>query len=129
MTSAAAVASTALLLALLSPVASATEIYKCEDVHGNVAYRETPCPEVSGGPDETAADATPAEDSFYAPHNPQPLATARERTPQDIDACKQPLRDAIDLIEAEMLRGYPAGEGEEFKAKLIELTQRMRACE
>lgn len=115
-TAAAALAGIALLLASPGRPPWATEIYKCKDEHGNVAYREMPCE------DESARPAG-------APDNPEPLQVERKRTAEEIDACKQPLRDAIDVIEAEMLRGYPAGRSDEFKARLIELTQQMRACE
>ena len=54
---------------------------------------------------------------------------ADRAAPQDVEACKIPLREAIDAIEAEMLRGYSAEQGEEFKQELRVLTQQMRACE
>jgi len=56
------------------------------------------------------------------------VPVASNRTHEDVEACKDPLRDAIDEIEAEMLRGFSPQEGEEFKVKLRTLTQEMRAC-
>jgi hypothetical protein len=51
------------------------------------------------------------------------------RSADEVEACKEPHRDAIDAIEAEMLRGYSAEQGETFKQELRTLTQAMRACE
>lgn len=55
-----------------------------------------------------------------------PVASNQSR--EEVEACKKPLREAIDKIEAEMLRGFSPQEGEDFKVKLRTLTQEMRAC-
>ena len=59
-----------------------------------------------------------------APQTP----VASNLTDEEIEACKDPLRGAIDAIEAEMLRGFSPQQGEEFKVQLRTLTQEMRAC-
>jgi hypothetical protein len=50
------------------------------------------------------------------------------RSFEETEECKNPLRDEIDAIEAEMLRGYTSEQSEDFKQRLIELTKEMRAC-
>ena len=103
------------------------------DAQGNVAYQQTPCPvakeklkekpEATELPEATKSpEATELPEATESPEQLEGLAV------QDIEACKEPLRDAIDEIEAEMLRGFSAQQGEDFKAKLRTLTQEMRAC-
>ena len=58
---------------------------------------------------------------------PQAPAESNQ-THEEVEACKDPLRDAIDEIEAEMLRGFSPEQGEEYKVKLRTLTEDMRAC-
>ncbi len=112
-----AVLSILLLLAVL-PANADTEIHKCVDADGNVAYQQTPCPVVK---EETPEVVEQAE-------QPPQALVASDLTPEEVEACKDPLRDAIDEVEAEMLRGFSPEEGEEFKVKLRTLTQEMRAC-
>jgi hypothetical protein len=108
----------ALLLLGLSPVHA--DIYKCMDPEGNVAYQQTPCPVEKK---EAPVDQAEAEESDEV----EPPAIDN-RSHEDVEECKDPLRDAIDDIDAEMLRGYTAAQGEGFKVKLRTLTQEMRAC-
>jgi len=109
-----------LALIMLGSTAVQADIYKCEDEQGNVAYQQLPCPvvnkavEVPEEPEKTADEPPPA---------------AEHRSPAKVEKCKEPLHDAIDAIEAEMLRGYSAEQGENFKLRLRTLTQQMRACE
>jgi hypothetical protein len=107
------------LLAALSANAD-SEIYKCVDVDGNVAYQQTPCPVVK-------EEAEVVEVVEVVEEVPQAPAESNQ-THEEVEACKDPLRDAIDEIEAEMLRGFSPEQGEEFKVKLRTLTQEMRAC-
>ena len=123
---------TSLTALLLSAPLASSDIHKCVDEDGNVAYQQTPCPEpVESEPlvpvpalEEESPPATAAE----PPADPEP-AIAELKKPADVEVCKIPLREAIDEIEAEMLRGYSAERGEEFKQELRVLTEAMRACE
>jgi hypothetical protein len=99
------------------------EIYKCVDADGDIAYQQTPCPVVR----EEAEVVEVVEEVEVAEEAPQ-TPVASNQTHQEIEACKGPLRDAIDEIEAEMLRGFSPEQGEEFKVKLRTLTQEMRVC-
>ena len=119
------------MLLISAPLAS-SEIHKCVDEDGNVAYQQTPCPEpVESEP----LEPVPAADSESLPVvTEEPSAESEQvraelKRPVDVEACKIPLREAIDEIEAEMLRGYSAERGEEFKQELRVLTESMRACE
>jgi hypothetical protein len=119
------------LLAALSANAD-SEIYKCVDADGNVAYQQTPCPvvkEVADGLEavEAVEAVETVETVEVAEELPQPPASSN-LTQEEVEACKDPLRDEIDEIEAEMLRGFAAEQGEAFKVKLRTLTQEMRAC-
>ena len=101
------------------------DIYKCVDQDGNIAYQQTPCP-VESETSETLQLDDADEDG--AARTPQANG-AVNRSSRDVEACKGPLRDAIDQIEAEMLNGYSPEQGEEFKSRLRGLTDEMRACE
>lgn len=114
-----------LLLLVAASVNAESEIHKCVDADGNIAYQQTPCPvekkktEVVELPEEMKA--------LQEEQLPQAPAVSN-RTHEEVEACKDPLRDAIDEVEAEMLRGFSPDQSEEFKAKLRTLTQEMRAC-
>lgn len=56
----------------------------------------------------------------------QPVAT--RRSAEDTAACKQHYRDAIDEIDAEMRRGYSSGQGEVYRQRLRQLTEKLREC-
>ncbi len=102
-----------------------SEIYKCVDADGNVAYQQTPCPVVKVEP-EVVELPEQLEEAEEAEVLQAPAASNQSR--EEVEACKDPLREAIDEIEAEMLRGFSPEQGEEFKAKLRTRTQEMRAC-
>ncbi len=128
-----------LFLLFLSPLASAqTEIHRCVDEDGNIAFQDSPCPEspadaapgpATDVPVDTVADT--AETPPDAEHEDvvSYLPVESDRSIEEVEACKEPHRDAIDSIEAEMLRGYSAEQGETYKQELRTLTQAMRACE
>jgi hypothetical protein len=78
--------------------------------------------------DESLTEAIPAED-FEPAEVVSYEPVASNRSAEEVEACKEPHRDAIDNIEAEMLRGYSAEQGEIYKQELRTLTQAMRACE
>lgn len=123
---------TSLTVLLVSAPLAFSEIHKCVDEDGNVAYQQTPCPEpVESEPLAPVPSVEPESSPVAADEPPVEAEQVRAelKRPQDVEACKIPLREAIDEIEAEMLRGYPAERGEEFKQELHVLTEAMRACE
>lgn len=120
-------ASLTVCLLLVTLLAKADiEIHKCVDTDGGIAYQQTPCPEPQEKPEIVEAEepAKPVEVDEQLPQ----VAVASNRSADEVEACKEPLRDAIDAIEAEMLLGFSPQQGEEFKVKLRTLTQEMRAC-
>ena len=123
---------TSLTLLLSSAPLASSDIHKCVDEDGNVAYQQTPCPEpVESEPLEPVPAAEPELTPVTTEEPPEEpdLVRAEMKKPEDVEACKIPLREAIDEIEAEMLRGYSAERGEEFKPELRVLTEAMRSCE
>ena len=128
---------TSILLLILSPLAFAqTEIHKCVDVDGIVAFQDSPCPEPAAQPEPEAKSADEASIGALRPADevePEDVVSyvpvASNRSVEEVEACKEPHRDAIDSIEAEMLRGYSAEQGETYKQRLRTLTEAMRACE
>jgi hypothetical protein len=119
-----AVLSILLLLVTFSANAD-TEIHKCVDADGNIAYQQTPCPVEKDKPEVVSVPEQLEEPEEEQP-SPPPIAS--NLTHEEVEACKDPVRDAIDEVEAEMLRGFSPEEGEAFKVKLRTLTQEMRAC-
>ena len=130
------------LLALnYSVPAAASEIYKCVDKDDNITYQQMPCPEEveeaevpetviaemeADEPAEAAAATPVASNSGAAPRR------GRTRSVDAVDAveaCKTPIRNMIDAVEAEMLQGYSEEQGELFRNELHGLTERLRACE
>jgi len=122
------------------PALAQSEIYKCVDADGNLIFQDSPCPEPAAEP-EAEPGAEPASEPTVAEPAPVPTAAAvpadgvsyvpvaSNRSATEVEDCKDPHRDAIDEIEAEMLRGYSAEQGESYKQELRALTDAMRACE
>ena len=133
------------LLALYcSGPAAASEIYKCVDKDDNITYQQMPCPEeveeaevpetviAEMEVDEPAeeAAATPVANNTGAPGPAPRRGRSRSVDPVDaVEACKMPIRNMIDAVEAEMRQGYSPEQGELFKTELHGLTERLRACE
>ena len=122
------------------------EIHRCPQPDGTVSFQETPCPDPApDSADDTADDEpTPAEavgsDDFFDFVNPydQP---ANENTAPDTsvdlpaeisrsrEVCEKTTRDAIDAIDLEMREtSYTKEEGDAYLARLLELTEQLRAC-
>ena len=119
-----------LLIAALTPAAHA-EIYKCKDEHGNVAYRQTPCPvekpeETPVTPDIDAEIVEPAQDEEVTESLPEPSS---RRPDEQLKDCKERYRDQIDEIDAEMLTAFSPEQGAAYKERLLALTKQLRACE
>jgi hypothetical protein len=118
-----------LLFLLATLLANAdVEIYKCVDADGNVAYQQIPCPVVKEEEAAEVIDVIEVDEVDEVAEEAPQTPVASNLTDEEIEACKDPLRNAIDAIEAEMLRGFSPQQGEEFKVQLRTLTQEMRVC-
>ncbi len=127
-------------LLLASAQASAdTEIHRCVQEDGSVSFQETPCPEpapvVADDPGEDSV-AVDTDDDFFDFENPfdQPPAEIVDVEPsvpvpsEDRAECEKLTRDAIDVIDREMQQGYSEEQGQEYLARLMVLTEQLRAC-
>ena len=109
-------------LLLIGAAAAGADIYKCTDDQGNVAYLQTPCPVEKKAVVEPPTEEISDEVEYS-------LAPADgNRSFEEIEACKEPYRDEIDEIDAEMRVAYSPEQLEEYKKRLRTLTQQMRAC-
>ncbi|MGI9270803.1 MAG: DUF4124 domain-containing protein [Woeseiaceae bacterium] len=122
-----------LLYALLLAASPAvgTDIFKCTDEEGNVAYLQTPCPEAKNPAAQTPVDTEDADavsdtPAFEDPYTLAPITS--DRSFEEIEECKQPYRDEVDEIFAALGGAYTPEQGEDFKKRLRTLTQQMRAC-
>ena len=70
------------------------DIYKCVDEDGNLTYQQTPCPVESKSAETLESDETAEADDTRAPQ----ANSVVSRTVKEVEACKNPLRDAIDGI-------------------------------
>jgi len=111
-------------LCLFSTARAQTQIHKCTDADGNVAYSQLPCPPPPANvepekaePDTEAVTEVPVEEPAAEPE-------------QVIDrsACKKRYRDAIDAIDAEIGREYSPAKAEQYKERLLALTRKLRRC-
>ena len=138
--------STLLVLMLAAASAAAdTEIHRCLQEDGTIAFQEMPCPkqgvdadDVSKSDESRGAGENPASDDAFDFVNPfdeparTPAAaeTARPEPPsQDRAECEKTTRDAIDAIDLEMREtAYTKEQGEEYLTELLVLTQQLRGC-
>jgi hypothetical protein len=128
------------VIALVLPAATLgadTEIHRCPQQDGTVAFQETPCPPIQGDAaqhDISAPESTLPEDAFFDfdnPYNgeePEPEPAAAAPASADQAVCVKSTRDAIDEIDDKMRKGYSKEEGQSYLAELLELTRRLRAC-
>ena len=130
------------LLALYcSGPAAASEIYKCVDKDDNITYQQMPCPEeveeaevpetviAEMEVDEPAEEAAPTPVASNSGAAPRRGRTRSVDAVDAVEACKTPIRNMIEAVEAEMLQGYSEEQGELFRNELHGLTERLRACE
>ena len=115
------------LVAVWTP-ATGAEIYKCTDEDGNVAYMQLPCPVEKAETVELASDAGDVMESSPEPQTPAPQASSSRQPDEPLEVCKKRYRDQIDQIDAEILSAYSPEQGDEYKEKLLVLTQQLRAC-
>ena len=128
----------------LAPISAGaqTEIHRCAQADGTVAFQETPCPEPETAPAEVASDVasqtatTPADEDVdfidpfdAAPDGSQPSdADTRMPISQSRADCEQETRDAIDAIDLELQRDGAAAQRERYLERLLALTEQLRAC-
>lgn len=145
------------LLSLLQhrDVAAQTEIHRCEQPDGTVAFQGQPCEELppARSPGDVASDegkddgpkddeptddepepATPGtDDVFDSPFDApaQPVARPQDETgpPSEERArCEKRTRDAIDAIDLEIRRESSADQRDQYLPRLRKLTEELRAC-
>ncbi|MGI9203300.1 MAG: hypothetical protein ACR2Q3_04795 [Woeseiaceae bacterium] len=134
-----------LLTLVAASVSAQTEIHRCLQEDGTIAFQEMPCPEparitddqdVKGG-DQLDAETTVPADSysdfvnpFDAPENVSVIPDTESDRPvsQDRATCEKTSRDAIDAIDLEMREGYTKEQGERYLSDLLVLTKQLRAC-
>ncbi|MFW2404225.1 MAG: hypothetical protein ACN4GT_05610 [Gammaproteobacteria bacterium] len=135
-----------LLMLVGTSVTANTEIHRCSQEDGTVAFQEMPCPEPAMNADDGGDAAERHSDSglpaaddgvfdfanpFDEPASPstpmEPMPP--ERASSDRTECVKMSRDAIDAIDREMREtAYSKEQGQEYLAELLELTQQLRAC-
>ncbi len=101
---------------LLNTASAQTQIHKCTDADGGVAYSQLPCaPQKSVESEKTEPDAK---------------AESQEEPELDTNrsACKKRYREAIDAIDAEIGREYSPDKAEQYKQRLLLLTRKLRQC-
>ena len=125
---------------LLAARAAASEVYKCEDPEGGIVFQQTPCPEPEAEPPEEDADG--AEEAAEATEPRQRPSVGRNESVEDVvaarqeerrlseevEACKQQYRDAIDAIDVEIQNSYAPEQKEYYLQRLKALTDKMSAC-
>jgi len=74
---------------------------------------------------EVLAEASGEPQTFVATPT---RSVASGRSDEEIQTCKKHYRDSIDEIDAEMRKGYGAEQGEVYRQRLRQLTEKLRAC-
>jgi len=123
---------------LLGSTDASAEIYRCEDPEGGIVYQETPCPEPE--PADASAEPGATDTEELAPPEQRPLARGesveervaaieeQNRRREEVEACKQQYRDAIDAIDLEIRNSYSSAQKEYYLGRLKTLTEKMSAC-
>lgn len=120
---------TTLLLIFSAPAQA--DIHRCTDAEGSIIFQQLPCAEPEPEPE---ADQEETETEAQAPTNEvdavPAVAVARVelRSPELVAQCKKKYRDAIDVIDAEMREQYTPEQADEYKKRLLVLTEQLRAC-
>ncbi len=117
---------------LLDSASAQTQIHKCTDADGGIAYSQLPCAPPKAvepekiEPDARAESTTPATEIKEPSTNEIPKEEPELEI--DISACKKRYRDAIDAIDAEIGREYSPDKAEHYKQRLLLLTRKLRQC-
>lgn len=117
-----------MIVATAMASAQQSEIHRCIQDDGTIAFQEMPCPEKApSDEEEPAPDAVRDEyDEFFVADTY--VVPDVELPSEDRAACEKTTRDAIDAIDLEMRKGFTEEEGEAYLATLLELTQQLREC-
>ena len=117
---------------LLNTASAQTQIHKCTDADGGVAYSQLPCaPQKSVESEKVEPDAK-AESA--APVSAKQELSITEIPQEELEletnasACKKRYRDEIDAIDAEISREYSTDRAEQYKQQLLLLTRKLREC-
>lgn len=116
-----------------------TEIHRCADADGAIVFSQLPCDDVAptaAEPDTVAESPEVDEPSTeWNPFNTVPDSDSiNDRvadTPEleaERAACKKRYRDAIDVIDAEILEDYKPEKADDYKQRLLALTAELRRC-
>jgi len=118
------------LLLVAHSVTADTEIFRCAQADGTIAFQEMPCPEL----EEKEAEPEPAPQDL-APISEVPVSQVPVEEPlpqpasENRSECEKAARDAIDAIDLEMRsKSYSKEEGQAYLAELRVLTRQLRAC-
>ena len=119
-------------LCLLDTAIAQTEIHKCTDDDGGIVYSQLPCtPQKAVEPEQTepdqsveTAERVDSKRESHADEKPREEPESEANT----EACKKRYRDAIDEIDAEIGRAYTPEKAEQYKQRLLALTQKLRNC-
>ena len=136
-----------LAFAQTTPGQPGSEIFRCPQADGTIAFQGMPCAESASEDEKSAADSdelVSARDAqtgggddpfdfvnpFDEPAETTPPETASRPVPlsQDRAECEKAARDAIDAIDLEMRREYTKAEGQAYMTELLKLTRALRAC-
>ncbi|MDJ0812259.1 MAG: DUF4124 domain-containing protein [Woeseiaceae bacterium] len=118
------------------------EVYKCEDPELGVTYQQTPCPEPKA---EEVSEPAEAEEEVAEPaaepaerrsvvrrdQSVEDVVAAEQEQQarrEEVEACKQQYRDAIDAIDLEIQNSYTPEQRDYYLGRLKALTDKMAAC-
>lgn len=116
----------------LSTASAQTLIHKCTGADGGVEYSQLPCVSQKAVEPENA-ETDPASDSetLMRIEEDLPITELPEDEPEvetSDEACKKHYRDAIDAIDAEILREFSPDKAAGYKQRLLVLTRKLRQC-
>jgi len=117
-------------------VAADTEIHRCTQADGTVAFQEKPCADIVEVADEATETAEPVvEDEFFNFVNPfdepaEPAEAHDSTLPEPISAdraeCEKTTRDAIDAIDRDLAEKLLRDDSEYVRAWTVQLAAESR---
>jgi len=119
-------------LCLLNTASAQTQIHKCKDADGGVAYSQLPCaPQKSVESEKTEPDAKAESATPVSVEQELSITEIPQEEPEletNRSACQKRYRDAIDAIDAEIGREYLPDKAEQYQQRLLLLTRNLRQC-
>lgn len=117
---------------LLNTTNAQTQIHKCTDAGGGVAYSQLPCPPQEARESEKTEPDAKAESAITISEKQELSTNETRKEERELEtarsACKKRYRDAIDAIDAEIGREYSPDKAEQYKQRLLQLTRKLRQC-